>query len=52
MIRTIDSFAVQYWFYGQLYLLGHTGKIDANLTPFKGAKLIDKLQKKLLSSRK
>ena len=51
MIRTIDSFSVQYWFYGQLYAIGKTGKWDPSLTPFKAAKIVDSIQKLLLKTR-
>lgn len=50
-IRTIDSFAVQYWFYAQLSSLGRTGKASPELTAFASAKLIDAEQKALLKTR-
>ncbi len=50
-IRTIDSFAVQYWFYAQLSALGRTGKANPKLSTFASAKLIDAEQKALLKTR-
>ncbi len=51
MIKALDSFAVQYWFYGQLYALGRSGKVDNDLTPFSAAKLVENNHKKLLRQR-
>ncbi len=50
-IRTIDSFAVQYWFYAQLSSLGRTGKANTKLSAFASAKLVDAEQKALLKTR-
>ncbi len=50
-IRTIDSFAVQYWFYAQLSSLGRTGKANTSLSTFASAKLVDAEQKSLLKTR-
>lgn len=51
IIRTIDSFAVQYWFYAQLYALGQTGKADVEISPFASAKIVESTQKNLLKQR-
>merc|ERR1711965_891687 len=32
ILRTVSSFAVQYWYYGQLDSLGRTGKADPDLS--------------------
>ena len=47
MVRAIDSFAVQYWYYGQLYALGRTGKMDPNLTVFAAWREVEKTHKRL-----
>lgn len=51
IIRTIDGFAAQYWFYAQLYSLGNSGKPSTRLTPFASAKIVESTQKALLKQR-
>ena len=50
-LKTIDTFAVQYWFYGQLYALGRTGKIDTKLKPFAAAMEVEKMNRRLMGER-
>ena len=52
MIRSIDSFAVQYWFYSQLYALGRTGKPNTNQSVFASLKEVESAHKAWLKSRK
>ncbi|APG62220.1 NADH:flavin oxidoreductase [Sphingorhabdus lutea] len=52
LIRTIDGFAGQYYFYAQIYALGRTGKIDPMATPFSGLLLMGKTQKSWLKARR
>ena len=51
MLKTLDGFAVLYWFYGQIYSLARTGKIDLDLTPLQGVKEYERMNKKLLGER-
>ncbi len=51
LIRTIASFANQYWFYGQLDALGKQGAIDPNLSVFKASMDLQKQQKALLAAK-
>jgi len=50
-LKTVDGFAVQFWYYGQLFALGHTGKADVGLSPFKAALMIDKMNRNLMKER-
>lgn len=52
MIRAIDGFAVQYWFYGQIYALARAGRIDPALTPFKAMREVEAMNKRLLAARR
>ncbi len=47
MVRAIDSFAIQYWYYGQLYALGRTGKMDPNLSVFAAWREVERTHKRL-----
>jgi 2,4-dienoyl-CoA reductase-like NADH-dependent reductase (Old Yellow Enzyme family) len=47
MLRTVSSFAVQYWYYGQIDALGRTGKVDSNLSVLGATKQTMAMQKKL-----
>lgn len=37
-VRTLASFGVQFWYYGQIHALGTTGKADLALKPFKATR--------------
>jgi hypothetical protein len=39
-LRALATFAVQYWYYGQIYALGHQGEADDNLTVLAATKQI------------
>ena len=47
ILRTVSSFAVQYWYYGQIDSLGRTGKADPNLSVLSATKQTMVMQKKL-----
>ena len=47
ILRTISSFAVQYWYYGQIDSLGRTGKADPHLSVLSATKQTMVMQKKL-----
>ncbi len=49
--RAVDGFAVQYWYYGQLYALAKTGKMNEKLTPFKGFREVMMRNRDLLKDR-
>lgn len=52
MIRAIDSFAVQYWFYSQLYALGRSGTSNTGQTVFASLKEVETKHKAWLKLRK
>ena len=47
ILRTVSSFAVQYWYYGQIDSLGRTGKADPDLSVWAATKQTMVMQKKL-----
>lgn len=49
-VRSIASFAVQYWYYAQLDTLGRAGQAEPEMSVFAATKLVMSLQKKLLSA--
>ncbi len=50
-LKAMDSFAVQYWFYGQLYALAKTGEMDPGITPFTGFREVEMRNRKLMKER-
>jgi 2,4-dienoyl-CoA reductase-like NADH-dependent reductase (Old Yellow Enzyme family) len=50
MVKAIDSFAVQYWYYAQLYALGRTGRVDEDLSVFSAWREVERTHKHLASS--
>ncbi|MDB9999772.1 NADH:flavin oxidoreductase/NADH oxidase family protein [Porticoccaceae bacterium] len=46
-LRALATFAVQFWFYGQIYAIGRRGKADDNLSVFAATKQNMALEKKL-----
>lgn len=50
-VRTIDSFASQYWFYAQLDALGRNGAAEPELSVLSAAKKVASRQKELLRQR-
>ncbi len=51
MMRAIDGFAVQYWYYAQLYAIGHTGKTKPGLTVFSAWREVERVHKALAAQR-
>ena len=47
ILRTVSSFAVQYWYYGQIDSLGRKGKADPDLSVWAATKQTMVMQKKL-----
>ena len=51
MLRAIDGFAVQYWYYGQLYAIGRTGAADKTLSVLAAWREVGATHKALMTSR-
>jgi 2,4-dienoyl-CoA reductase-like NADH-dependent reductase (Old Yellow Enzyme family) len=51
LIRTIATFAVQYWFYAQLDVLGHTGKAQPSMSVFAATRRVMAQQYRWLKAR-
>ncbi|MEZ5568085.1 MAG: NADH:flavin oxidoreductase/NADH oxidase family protein [Halioglobus sp.] len=51
-LRTLGSFGIQYWYYAQLDLLGHTGEADPDLGVFTATRRVMAQQRRWLSARK
>ncbi|MEY4270043.1 MAG: hypothetical protein RLZZ58_1259 [Pseudomonadota bacterium] len=51
MVRAIDGFAVQFWFYGQLYALGRSGHADPGLSVLAAWRGVERTHKSLLKAR-
>lgn len=52
MVRGIEGFAVQYWFYSQLYALGRTGRTKPDMTVFAAMREVEAYQKMWLKDRR
>ena len=52
MLRSIDGFAVQYWYYAQLYALGRTGRGRPDITVFQALREVEGYQKQWLKARR
>ena len=52
MIRAIDGFSVQYWYYAQLYAMGRTGHPDLEKSVFSAFLEVEKTHKAWLQERK
>ncbi len=51
MLRSIDGFAVQYWYYAQLYALGRTGRPNPDQSVFASLREVESTHKKWLKER-
>ena len=51
MVKAIDGFAAIYWFYQQLFLLGHEGRTDEDLSVFAALRALEARNKQLLAAR-
>ncbi len=52
MVRGIEGFAVQYWFYSQIYALGRTGRTKLDMTVFAAMREVESYQKNWLKARR
>lgn len=50
-VKAIDSFAGIYWFYQQLWLLGHTGRTDESLSVFAAFRTLEARNKAIMKAR-
>jgi 2,4-dienoyl-CoA reductase-like NADH-dependent reductase (Old Yellow Enzyme family) len=50
-VRGLAGFAVQYWYYGQLYALGRTGRTNLGLPVFAAFRDVERTHKALMASR-
>lgn len=50
MVKAIDGFAVQYWYYAQIYALGRTGKVDPSLSVLAAWREVERTHKRLMKS--
>ena len=50
-VRALAGFGVQFWYYAQLYALGHTGKTDLGMSVFAAMQQVNAMNKKLLAGR-
>jgi tRNA-dihydrouridine synthase len=51
LFKTVGTFATQYWYYEQISTLGHTGKIDPQLSVFKATQRQMKSAKAWVAAR-
>ncbi len=51
-LKALDGFAVQYWYYGQLYALAEKGRKNEKLTPFKGFREVEMRNRRLMKERR
>ena len=52
MVRGIEGFAVQYWFYSQLYAIGRTGRPKPDMTVYAAMREVEAYQKQWLNERR
>lgn len=51
IVKAIDGFAGIYWFYQQLWLLGHKGRADEKLNVFSAFRTLDARNKAIMKAR-
>lgn len=51
-MKAINGFAGIYWFYEQLWLLGHEGRVDRDLSVFKAFRTVDARNKRIMKARR
>jgi 2,4-dienoyl-CoA reductase-like NADH-dependent reductase (Old Yellow Enzyme family) len=51
MVRAIDSFAVQFWYYAQLYALGQTGRVNPSISVFAAWRQVERTHKAIAAKR-
>jgi 2,4-dienoyl-CoA reductase-like NADH-dependent reductase (Old Yellow Enzyme family) len=52
MLRALDGFAIQFWYYSQLYALGATGRPAPERTVFQAMREVESRQKRWLKARR
>jgi 2,4-dienoyl-CoA reductase-like NADH-dependent reductase (Old Yellow Enzyme family) len=52
MLRALDGFAIQFWYYSQLYALGATGRPAPERTVFQAMREVEARQKRWLKARR
>ncbi|NNC72468.1 MAG: NADH:flavin oxidoreductase/NADH oxidase family protein [Sphingomonadaceae bacterium] len=50
-VKPIAGFAVQFWYYGQLYALGRTGRTNPNLSVFRAYREVEATHRALVEQR-
>jgi 2,4-dienoyl-CoA reductase-like NADH-dependent reductase (Old Yellow Enzyme family) len=50
-VRGLAGFAVQFWYYGQLYALGRTGRTNHDLSVFSAFREVERTHKRLMAGR-
>ncbi len=51
LVKAIDGFAGIYWFYQQLWLLGHDGRTDETLRVFSAFRILEARNKAIMKAR-
>ncbi len=51
LVKAISGFAGIYWFYQQLWMLGHEGRIDRKFPVFKAFRLVDARNRRIMKER-
>ncbi len=51
MVKAINGFAGIYWFYQQLWLLGHEGRVDESFPVLKAFRLVEARNKAIMAAR-
>ncbi|WP_370297906.1 NADH:flavin oxidoreductase/NADH oxidase family protein [Qipengyuania mesophila] len=51
LMKAINGFAGIYWFYQQLWLLGHEGRVDRALSVFKAFRILEARNKRIMQER-
>jgi len=51
MMKAINGFAAIYWFYQQIWMLGHEGKTDEGFPVFKAFRIVDARNKQIMKAR-
>lgn len=51
MMKAVNGFAGVYWFYQQIWLLGHEGRVDEGFSVFKAFRLVEARNKAIMKAR-
>lgn len=52
MMKAINGFAGIYWFYEQIWLLGHEGRVDRDLSVFKAFRIVNARNRRIMKERR